>query len=48
MMEETITCPGCGHEFKVKMWSTGSCPNCEEHDYYFDSTCDEPLGFFWD
>ena len=43
-MNQTIICPGCGHEFQVGTWDSGSCPKCEARDYYFDSSFDPLTG----
>lgn len=39
-MEYEIECYRCDHEFKVKEWKDGNCPNCNKA-YSWDEICTE-------
>lgn len=41
-----IECPFCDHEFEVKTWYDGQCPNCGE-EYWWDEMCTEDYSDCW-
>lgn len=53
-MVHELECPKCNHEFQIKDdYESGSCPNCNKFNYYWDFILDEDdeeifRGYYWE